>query len=359
MSETEMLEQQLSEMLGVEPWCIDDLSLENGVLEMSGWALPPEGEHDDVTFTLNDRQFEEVNYPLPRPDIGQIFWYKPGTDRAAFHCKTTVQPEEDFTRGYVSLKCVRKRTGLPLREEFNYYYPNTEDEPAMPDVERRKRVSGGERAEAFRLEGFTNFVKLDQALRRVAGKGLDQFSRVLDWGCGCGRTTRYLQRLPETKVVGVDIDADNVEWCRQHLANGEYRHVSLHPPVDLELSAYDVIIGISVFSHLTERDHIEWLYELHRIARPGAILLMSILSEASVSRASFPPALVEEWHASGFIAHSNQDLKGYIEDESYYVNTCITEDYIRRQWSRFFNLLEIIPAYIGNQQDLVVMRKPD
>jgi SAM-dependent methyltransferase len=349
---------QLDSMLGVEPWCIDDISYREGILEITGWAVPPEGRHADVTFSVNDQEFERIIYPLPRTDVAQVFWYKPGAALTAFKCQSTLTKDEAFADGYAVFKFLRKSSMSPVREEYNYYYPDDRDEPPMPSAGQRKRVSGGERAEGFRMEGFTTFKKLDLALQRTFRRGLSDFRNLLDWGCGCGRVTRYLQTVPELNITGIDIDAANISWCQQNLPRGNFQHVPLHPPVALESESFDVMVGISVFTHLKEHDQFEWLHELRRLAKPGAVLLMTVLGSAVVSRALYSPAIVRSWFGEGFIANENKDLTGYIEDDSYYVDTCLTSDYIQQNWSRVFDIVEIIPAYIGNQQDLIIMRKP-
>src|SRR5215210_2606915 len=178
--------------------------------------MSPEGRHSEMTFTLNDKEFEHIQFPLPRADIAQVFWYKPGADKAAFQCRTSFNVQEDFKNGYASLKCVRRESGLPLREDYNWYYPDDREAPPLPDPERRRRVAGNDNAGLFRLEGYTTFKKLDLALRKAENKGLGEFQNILDWGCGCGRVTRYFYALPNVKLRGVDIDSDNLNWCRQN-----------------------------------------------------------------------------------------------------------------------------------------------
>ena len=115
---------------------------------------------------------------------------------------------------------------------------------------------------------------------------------------------------------------------------------------------------MSVFSHLREKDQAEWLSELSRISKPGAALLMSTMGEATVGRCPWTEEMWNLWKTTGFLAGANRtDLEGYIEDEDYYVNAYMTEEYIRKNWSRTFDIVDFIPAYIGNHQDLVVMRK--
>ena len=348
----------LDTALSPEPWCIDHVRFDGSEFEIDGWALAPGGRHSEIAFTLNDRQFDNIEFPIARPDVAQVFWFKPGAENAAFRCRTRANLE-DFKNGCVTLKCVDRGTGQPVREQFNWYYPDDRHSPSLPDAGRRLRVAGNESPEIFRLEGYTTFKKLDLALRRTQGKGIGGFDQILDWGCGCGRVTRYFSQLPNVTLTGVDIDFDNLNWCKQELGFGDFYRIPLHPPTELELSRFDLLIGISVFSHLKESDQIEWLYELNRIARPGAVLLMSVLGEATACRSSWDLSLWQAWKQRGiFASGNNDDLQGYIEDDEYYCNTYLTTDYIRGSWSRFFNIVEIIPAYIGNQQDLVILRKP-
>lgn len=358
MRDADSFRTLLDRTLSPEPWCIDHISFDGSEFEIVGWALAPGGRHSEIAFTLNDKLFETIDFPIARPDVAQVFWFKPGAENAAFHCRTRATLEA-FRNGYATLKCVDRNTGRPLRQEFNWYYPDDRDFPPLPDAQRRLRVAGNQSPEIFRLEGYTTFKKLDLALRSTQGKGIGEFNQILDWGCGSGRVTRYFSGLPNVKLTGADIDFDNLNWCKQELGFGDFCRIPLHPPSELELSKFDLLIGISVFSHLKERDQIEWLYELNRIARPGALLLMSVLGEATACRSSWSASLWEEWQRKGIFSAGNDDLRGYIEDDEYYCNTYVTSDYVQRSWSRFFKIVEIIPAYIGNQQDLVIMRKPE
>src|SRR6266481_4679362 len=126
------LEIELSNLLGPDPWCIDDVRFEDGFLEITGWALAPEGNYLDVTFTLNDREFQEIDFPLPRPDVAEVFWFKPWATQSAFRCRAFGTKEEMFRNGYLTIKCVSKRTNLPYREEFNYFYPDPTGELPLP-----------------------------------------------------------------------------------------------------------------------------------------------------------------------------------------------------------------------------------
>jgi SAM-dependent methyltransferase len=357
--EAEEFQKMLDQILTPESWCIEDVKFDGEILEISGWALPPAGQHSRVAFMVNDQFFEQIEYPLSRADVGQVFWFKPGADKAAFRCRTPITRDEFFKNGSATLKCVDRETALPFREEFNWYYPDDSGAPPLPDPQRRKRVAGNESAEVFRLEGQSTFKKLDLALRRVGQDGLSQFQNILDWGCGCGRTARNFHELSGAKFTGVDIDWDNLNWCKANLGFGQFQDVPLHPPTRLEPDSFDLLFGISVFSHLAEPQQREWLQELHRIARPGAFLLMSVLGETTACQMKMDASHWKEWRKAGIFSLRNIDLQGYIDDDDYYCNTYMTNDYIRRVWSNYFRVVEIIPAYIGNQQDLVILQKPE
>lgn len=349
--------QTLDQVLTPEPWCVDQIGYDGNVIEISGWALAPEGRHDLLTFTINDREFEEIEFPLPRPHVGEVFWFKPGGGNCGFRCQTSISRTELFQNGYATLKCVDRKTGLPVREEFNIYYPKRGG-PPLPDVERRVRVWGSDNPDSFYLEGFSTFKKLDLALQNTTGRSLSDFRDILDWGCGCGRVTRNFNSMPQARIVGLDIDHDNISWCRQHFDFGEYHVAPLRPPTNLSGESYDLIIGISVFSHLREQDQRLWLRELLRLAKPGAILLMSTLGEPAAARSYWDADLWGRWQKDGLlVAGDSSAIGSIIGDEDYYVTTFLTEKYIRKNWARNFEILDFIPAYITNLQDLIVMRK--
>lgn len=350
------LAEVLDAALTPEPWVIGTLSYDGQSLKISGWALAPQGRHESLTFTVNDREFEEITFPLPLPDVANIFWYKPGADRTGFVCRSSLTPAELFADGVSVLKCVDRNTGLPVSEDFNIYFPDDKG-PELPDEERRARVWGTD-ASTFLLEGFSTFKKLDLALRRTTNRGLSDFVDILDWGCGCGRVTRNFYQLPKAQVVGIDVDEDNVNWCRDHLEFGKYKVAPLYPPTDLADRSFDLLIGISVFTHLRSQAQRDWLAELWRLARPGAVLLMSTCGEASAARSYWNRAHWSRWQKTGFqVGENSPNAEPIIADEDYYVTTFLTEEYIRRNWSRTFEIVDILPAYISNHQDLVVMRK--
>lgn len=70
-------------------------------------------------------------------------------------------------------------------------------------------------------------------------------ARALDFGCGTGRSTRFLHRLGFT-VTGVDISADMLTLARMSDPDGDYRQV---PDGDLSaLKGMNAAVALSMFT---------------------------------------------------------------------------------------------------------------
>jgi SAM-dependent methyltransferase len=100
--------------------------------------------------------------------------------------------------------------------------------------------------------------------------------KILDWGCGPARLTRHLPSLlPDCKIFGTDYNPVTIEWCRKNIPAVQFSTNNLNPPTLYENSFFDVIYGISIFTHLSLVNHQAWFEELVRILAPGGILLLT------------------------------------------------------------------------------------
>ncbi|MBX3238554.1 MAG: class I SAM-dependent methyltransferase [Chitinophagaceae bacterium] len=100
--------------------------------------------------------------------------------------------------------------------------------------------------------------------------------KVLDWGCGPGRITRHLKSvMPNAEITGIDYNYRYIDWCRQNLPGVAFRLNSIEPPTDLENDEFDIVIGLSVFTHFSRASHYRWVSELYRILKPGGVTLIT------------------------------------------------------------------------------------
>src|SRR3984957_6997253 len=108
------------------------------------------------------------------------------------------------------------------------------------------------------------------------GIAIGSAHRVLDFGCGCGRTIAWLLRDSDAEFHGVDVDRDAVDWCKNNLRDGHFLANASIPPLPYPNEYFDVVYCLSVFTHLNESMQDLWIEELSRILKPGGVLLLTI-----------------------------------------------------------------------------------
>lgn len=349
-------------------WAIRSVVRESACWRLSGYLVPAAGERADPMWTADGEPVDDVDYPVESPPAPARLWFVPDHLQLGFSLRVPIEASSGSGSGDGPVvDCLDRRTGRPLVEHGAFYVPADFEEQMqnVPGPVRMLRVQGHERADTHLLWGHTACRKLDRLLQARFDRRLDSFESILDWGCGCGRLSRHLARLPVPepgpRLTGVDIDSDNVAWCRDHLAVSldpapEFQTVPLLPPTDLPTDAFDLIVGHSVMTHLREDDQLAWLSELQRVMRPGGFALLTINAETSIWWTDPPANVVREWREAGFTdAARDAALDGFVDDEQYYRATFHRHDYVREVWGRFFEVVEILPAF-AHIQDLVVLR---
>ncbi|MBY0404245.1 MAG: class I SAM-dependent methyltransferase, partial [Cyanobacteria bacterium] len=268
--------------------------------------------------------------------------------------------EKLFIKGVATFQFINIHTQESINGFRDLYFPNPKRDPLpLPDLEKRMRVFGNESEFLFRLSGYTNFKQLENLLVEKFQKKFGMFQNILDWGSGCGRITRYFNQLPPScHLKATDIDEDNIRWCQENLKFGAFSTSPLLPPTNYSTESFDLILGLSVFTHLTEDHQFLWLEELNRISAPGAILLLTVNSMAAMINMVYLNApFYNELQEKGFLSSGkNQALEDFIDNKDYYITAFHTHSYIRSKWSQYFEVIEIIPGFIF-YQDLVILKK--
>lgn len=108
-------------------------------------------------------------------------------------------------------------------------------------------------------------------------------ARALDFGCGAGRSTRFLKKLGFS-TEGIDISEAMLAQARQRDPEGSYFHV---PEGDLSLlpdRRYDRILSAFTFDNVRTESKPSLFQELARLLKPGGRLLNLVSSEALYGR---------------------------------------------------------------------------
>jgi SAM-dependent methyltransferase len=212
----------------------------------------------------------------------------------------------------------------------------------LPPAELRYRVSSTPDAQDFVKVGKRCAADIQKALLRV-GREPGSFTRILDFGCGCGRTLIHFEELaPAAQIDGIDIDSRAIQWCKQHLPFASFKLSNETPPTDYASDTFDLIYAISVFTHLDEDYQFQWLKELQRVAKPGAILLLTVDSSLVgdknfVFQRSYEEGLFPAWYQNAY--HSRE--------------------YVLTNFGRHFEVLGYFPQGMNAHQDVVILQKVD
>ncbi len=177
--------------------------------------------------------------------------------------------------------------------------------------------------------------------------------RVLDFGCGCGRTIRWFLRESGAEFRGVDVDAEAIDWCNQHLKRGHFLANAPNPPLPYPAEYFDVVYCLSVFTHLNESMQDAWLGELNRILRPGGALLLTIFSKNA--KAGLDAEGQRELQSTGFVHKRSQKLMGLLPE--WYQTSLHSPEYMRDRLSERFEGTRYFEVP-GGMQDVVAARKP-
>jgi len=120
--------------------------------------------------------------------------------------------------------------------------------------------------------------------------------KVLDWGCGPGRVIRHLPNFmgESCQFYGTDYNKKYIKWCRKNITNVTFSFNQLYPPLPFENKTFDIIYGISIFTHLSLKMHFEWFNELMRILKPNGIILITLQSNAFIDKLTSEEKVIYE-----------------------------------------------------------------
>lgn len=223
----------------------------------------------------------------------------------------------------------------------------------MPPEHLQIRVAGAAAGD-FYGSGSRVAAQMEALLARL-GHPLSGPRDILDFGCGPGRMIGVMRGLrPDARLVGIDIDPEAIAWAQTNLGQSAEFLVNPHrPPMPIPSQSIDLAYALSVFTHLPSSLQHAWLADLHRVLRPGGILVTTKMNAAAYN---LPASLKTEAETRGFAYWSDAGSTPGLPD--YYRLTYHSDAYVRGEWGRRFEVLHVGSHDLNDTQDAVVLRKP-
>jgi SAM-dependent methyltransferase len=226
----------------------------------------------------------------------------------------------------------------------------------LPPKQLMRRVGwvvGDERpADVFADRGLEQW----RLIKSLLGDGYDlRGRRALDFGCGVGRILRpALIEDPGCELWGCDIDQPSIDWLGAECPELSLRRNGAWPPLDVPSGHFDLIWAFSVFTHLTDAWS-AWMLELHRLLKPGGILVATVFGPGHVNFVD-EPVSEEIIGMNVLYPYASWDTGGPLILHSRW--------WVEAHWGRAF---EILDFRVGRQdgapplygQSAVVMRRRD
>ena len=322
-----------------------------GDLVFGGWLLLLDGPFDryEVIFPDGSRGPAET---VERPDLAQHISFIPGAERGCFLGRVPVPelgPDDTFDRTIVGIREERDAAKLDL----GYHRPPVDQ--VFPPSDVMRRATGNDGHDFYRATG----IKASNDFRRYLSAHIDLSAvrNLMEWGCGAGRLSRHLiDRFPEARFSGCDIDEEAVQWAAANL-EGEFSACGQSPPLDYEDAQFDLVVSLSVFTHLTKHFQDLWLAEIRRVLKPGGIFLTTTHGAFAGRWIFHKPGEFEEVFSTGFFDGLEDSNLGKVAGGDYYRSTFQTYAYTLEQWSRSLEVLDYIEAGMNNLQDVYILRK--
>ncbi len=253
---------------------------------------------------------------------------------------------------------------------------------------------GGFKGSSFERDFAKHGVDIMSALSKASPTPLIKYDHILDFGCGCGRLARMFKGHPG-KVSGCDVNPEHVQWMQQNLSFMTTERTGFRPPLPFKKNAFDAIIGISVFTHFSETSQDEFLPELKKIAKPSGCVMLTVHGSRALERALTEDRIYKMLNMQrSFFEKAREDfendLYGFVPQHGHieklaissaenekprngiigkikrsltpdkgpfqYGISFISEHYIHKNWSKYFEVVQIVKGAIHDFQDIVVLR---
>ncbi len=250
--------------------------------------------------------------------------------------------------------------------------------PGVPDDEVQLTFTGS-KGDHNLNEAFAHYQFFRDLFEEHIGP-IERCERILDFGCGWGRIIRFFMKDVNPAVLwGADPVPSMIEICKRDVKWCNFDLIGTAPPTPYSDNTFDFVYSFSVFSHLSEERHMRLVSELHRILKPGGLLIAttrprefivecaelrgrqdldSIHFARRVSAEAFPDTAKS-------LADYDQGLYCFTQlvkegEWSYWGDTAIPEAYVSKHWTKHgFELVDFVADVRRCPQNAILVRKTE
>jgi 2-polyprenyl-3-methyl-5-hydroxy-6-metoxy-1,4-benzoquinol methylase len=212
--------------------------------------------------------------------------------------------------------------------------------------------------EMYFAGGAWNVAEVEKTLAD-AGFALDEARSLLEFACGYGRLTRHLvHKLDPGRITVSDIDARGVDFLTAELGVSGFHSARTARQLTHD-GRYDMVVVVSLFSHLPLEHWRPWLERLGEMLNPGGVLWFSTggmhawtVNVAETDREAFRPK------ADGFLWREENETRGRLAAEEYGI-AYVSNAFVERAVSESFpgRLLRYCPRALNGFQDAYVLQR--
>jgi SAM-dependent methyltransferase len=105
-------------------------------------------------------------------------------------------------------------------------------------------------------------------------------TRALDFGCGTGRSSRFLKRLG-FNVIGVDVSEDMLRIARASDSIGGYRIVPGDNLSEFGVGSFDLVLSAFTFDNIPAARKVGIFADLQRLLKPKGVII-NLVSSAEI-----------------------------------------------------------------------------
>jgi SAM-dependent methyltransferase len=245
--------------------------------------------------------------------------------------------------------------------------------PPFPPRDLRK-ITAEEDLEPFLWTGVVDLAQMIRLYEEHRRNPRPAHPAILDFGCGCGRMTRFLNGCGDAyRLYACDVNTALVQWCVDHLPGIETVQNDLLPPAPYPDAAFDLVYSLYIFTHLPRDRAALWLAEMGRILAPDGVLIVTthgfpaleIIRESPLHQGLFRLSsdevarIVERLEKERFVfVKYAQDALEMAQASEEYGNAFIHPKYFAKEWQHeILEVVQHLPGGLRSWQDIIILRR--